>query len=57
MDHPAVQVVINGHLGLQAYYQASKNASQRLAMPLSIDVALQYSPMTSAPIFGLGSLD
>lgn len=30
------------------------DAARQLPRPLSVDAALQFSPMTSAPIFGLG---
>jgi cohesin loading factor subunit SCC2 len=54
---PAVQVFINGYGQPQAYHHGGVNgAQQRLMKPLSVDEALQYSPMTSAPIFGLGPL-
>ncbi|KAL1986340.1 hypothetical protein VTN96DRAFT_6572 [Rasamsonia emersonii] len=54
---PAVQVVINGHGQPQAYPHGGPNgAQQRHMRPLSVDEALQYSPMTSAPIFGLDSI-
>lgn len=53
--HPAVQVVINGHSQAQAYSHGSPNGTaQRAERPLSVDEALQYSPMTSSPVFGLG---
>ncbi|KAM5445655.1 Sister chromatid cohesion protein 2 [Microsporum audouinii] len=32
------------------------DAARRLPRPLSVDAALQFSPMTSAPIFGLDSI-
>lgn len=52
---PAVQVVINGHGQPQAYPHGGPNGARQHHMrPLSVDEALQYSPMTSAPIFGLG---
>ncbi|KAJ5174092.1 Armadillo-like helical [Penicillium coprophilum] len=46
---PAVQVVINGHDQMPPY--ASNMQSQQ--RPLSVDEALQYSSMSSAPVFGL----
>ncbi|KAI9926693.1 Sister chromatid cohesion protein 2 [Aspergillus wentii] len=48
---PAVQVVINGHPQAQAH--APNGPPQRRARPLSVDEALQYSPMSSSPVFGL----
>lgn len=55
--HPGGQMV-NGHPQSQTYGQTGKNGgSQRMARPLSVDVALQYSPMTSSPIYGLGGFD
>ncbi|GFF66687.1 hypothetical protein IFM62136_06711 [Aspergillus lentulus] len=48
---PAVQVVINGRP--QAQGHGSGGVSQRRTRPLSVDEALQYSPMSSAPVFGL----
>jgi cohesin loading factor subunit SCC2 len=48
---PAVQVVINGHD--QMPY--GSNMQFRNQRPLSVDEALQYSSMSSAPVFGLGS--
>lgn len=55
MDHngqPAVQVVINGHDQMPPYGSNMQFQNQR---PLSVDEALQYSSMSSAPVFGLGS--
>lgn len=53
--HPAVQVSINGHPQAQAYSHGGTNGTvQRAMRPLSVDEALQYSPMTSSPVFGLG---
>ncbi|KAE8354628.1 sister chromatid cohesion C-terminus-domain-containing protein [Aspergillus coremiiformis] len=49
--HPAVQVVINGHP--QAQVHSSSGIPQRRDRPLSVEEALQYSPMSSSPIFGL----
>ncbi|KAB8263810.1 sister chromatid cohesion C-terminus-domain-containing protein [Aspergillus pseudonomiae] len=49
--HPAVQVVINGHPQAQAH--TSGGPPQRRDKPLSVEEALQYSPMSSSPIFGL----
>ncbi|KAJ5375224.1 Armadillo-like helical [Penicillium concentricum] len=46
---PAVQVVINGHDQMPPY-ASNMQFQQR---PLSVDEALQYSSMSSAPIFGL----
>ncbi|EEP75881.1 conserved hypothetical protein [Uncinocarpus reesii 1704] len=45
--------------GLEVVIQSNgtgSHASQRLPRPLSVDEALQYSPMTSAPVFGLDSV-
>ncbi|KAJ9487174.1 hypothetical protein VN97_g6153 [Penicillium thymicola] len=53
MDHngrPAVQVVINGHDQMPPYGSNMQFQNQR---PLSVDEALQYSSMSSAPVFGL----
>ncbi|KAJ5699913.1 hypothetical protein N7536_002926 [Penicillium majusculum] len=53
MDHngqPAVQVVINGHDQMPPYGPNMQFQNQR---PLSVDEALQYSSMSSAPVFGL----
>ena len=47
--HPGIQVVIQDH-------GTTKGALQRSFRPLSVDEALQFSPMTSSPIFGLGEL-
>ncbi|GMF67317.1 unnamed protein product [Aspergillus oryzae] len=52
--HPAVQVVINGPPQAQAH--TSSGLPQRRDKPLSVEEALQYSPMSSSPIFGLGDL-
>ncbi|KAB8247246.1 sister chromatid cohesion C-terminus-domain-containing protein [Aspergillus flavus] len=49
--HPAVQVVINGPPQAQAH--TSSGLPQRRDKPLSVEEALQYSPMSSSPIFGL----
>ncbi|EDN03105.1 conserved hypothetical protein [Histoplasma mississippiense (nom. inval.)] len=49
--NPSIQVVISGH-GVSN----SNGAGERLAKALSVDEALQFSPMTSAPIFGLDSI-
>ncbi|KAF7591110.1 Sister chromatid cohesion protein 2 [Aspergillus hancockii] len=49
--HPAVQVVINGHP--QAQTHGSSGLPRRRDRPLSVEEALQYSPMSSSPIFGL----
>lgn len=50
---PAVQVVINGHLSPQQAHGPNMSP-QNFSRPLSVDEALQYSSMTSAPVFGLG---
>ncbi|KAJ5506139.1 Armadillo-like helical [Penicillium expansum] len=47
---PAVQVVINGHDQMPPYGSNMQFQNQR---PLSVDEALQYSSMSSAPVFGL----
>lgn len=52
---PAVQVVINGHDHPQRPYGAMNHQGQ--PQPLSVDEALQYSSMSSAPVFGLGPLN
>lgn len=44
--HPGIQVVIPDNNGA--------NGGQQSMRPLSVDEALQYTPMTSAPVFGLG---
>ncbi|OAX83909.1 hypothetical protein ACJ72_01722 [Emergomyces africanus] len=49
--HPEIQVVISDH-----GTSNSNGAGERLAKALSVDEALQFSPMTSAPIFGLSSI-
>ena len=49
---PAVQVVINGYDQTQAY--RSNMHLQNQPRPLSVDEALKYSSMSSAPVFGLG---
>ncbi|GCB20839.1 protein rad9 [Aspergillus awamori] len=49
--HPAVQVVINGHPQAQAH--APSGQARRWQRPLAVEEALQYSPMSSSPIFGL----
>ncbi|PGH35668.1 cohesin loading factor subunit SCC2 [[Emmonsia] crescens] len=49
--HPGIQVVISDHGASN-----SNGAGERLAKALSVDEALQFSPMTSAPIFGLDSI-
>lgn len=49
--HPAVQVV-NGNGHGQTY--GSNGPSFQPRRPLAVDEALQYSPMSSAPVFGLG---
>ncbi|PWY82186.1 hypothetical protein BO70DRAFT_429240 [Aspergillus heteromorphus CBS 117.55] len=52
--HPAVQVVINGHPQAQPQ-QPHVPAPQprRWQRPLGVEEALQYSPMSSSPVFGL----
>ncbi|KKK18791.1 hypothetical protein P175DRAFT_0439863 [Aspergillus ochraceoroseus IBT 24754] len=49
--HPAVQVIINSHL--QAQDNGSPGLLQHRDRPLAVEMALQYSPMYSTPIFGL----
>ncbi|KAE8375452.1 sister chromatid cohesion C-terminus-domain-containing protein [Aspergillus bertholletiae] len=49
--HPAVQVIMNGHPQAQAH--TSSGLPQRQDKPLSVEEALQFSPMSSSPIFGL----
>jgi cohesin loading factor subunit SCC2 len=63
MEHgrlPAVQVVI----GSQNHFHGPPNGTsngvqngmrQLPARPLLVDEALQFSPMTTAPVFGLGT--
>jgi cohesin loading factor subunit SCC2 len=53
---PAVQVVINNghHSQALAHSQHPPGMSQRRERPLFVEEALQYSPMSSAPVFGLG---
>lgn len=51
---PAVQVVINSHA--QAPTGAVRGQAQPRERPLTVEEALQFSPMYSAPIFGLGEL-
>lgn len=48
----AVQVVINGHSQVQRPHGPMHVQNQ--PRPLSVDEALQYSSMSSAPVFGLG---
>ena len=48
---PTVQVVINGNGHGQAQVHGS---TERRTRPLAVDEALQYSPMSSSPVFGLG---
>ncbi|RDW74673.1 putative sister chromatid cohesion protein Mis4 [Aspergillus mulundensis] len=48
---PAVQVVINSHAHTQA--GVARGQTQRRERPLAVEEALQYSPMYSAPVFGL----
>lgn len=51
---PSVQVVINGqHPQSQSAY-APNMALHDHSRPLSVDEALQYSAMSSPPVFGLG---
>lgn len=45
-----VEVIIPSH-------GTSNNPSERKQGPLSVDEALQFSPMTSAPVFGLGKFN
>lgn len=53
--YPGVQVVINGHVQGQATHQSSVSRLQQRSMrALSVEEALQFSPMTTAPVFGLG---
>ncbi|PYH44888.1 putative sister chromatid cohesion protein Mis4 [Aspergillus saccharolyticus JOP 1030-1] len=49
--HPAVQVVINGHP--QAQPLGPSGQARGCNRPLYVNEALQYSPMSSAPVFGL----
>jgi hypothetical protein len=49
---PAFQVVINGNDQMAPY--GSHMQYQNQPRPLSVDEALQYSSMSSAPVFGLG---
>ncbi|KAJ5102720.1 hypothetical protein N7532_003249 [Penicillium argentinense] len=54
--HPSVQVVINAHSQSHAGYGsngANMPFQQAQSRPLSVDEALQYSSMSSAPVFGL----
>lgn len=46
---PTVQVVINGN-----GHGQSHGSNERRTRPLAVDEALQYSPMSSSPVFGLG---
>ncbi|KAJ5721049.1 uncharacterized protein N7483_008983 [Penicillium malachiteum] len=48
----AVQVIVNGHLQSQPGHTSNMSLSNR-SRPLSVDEALQYSSMSSAPVFGL----
>jgi cohesin loading factor subunit SCC2 len=50
---PAVQVVINGHNQIHRPYGSNMQFSNQ-SRSLSVDEALQYSSMSSAPVFGLG---
>ncbi|KAJ5655823.1 Armadillo-like helical [Penicillium longicatenatum] len=49
---PAVQVIINGHPQSQQAHTPNMSLSNR-SRPLSVDEALQYSSMSSAPVFGI----
>ncbi|KAJ5179875.1 Armadillo-like helical [Penicillium capsulatum] len=49
---PGVQVVINGHQ-MPEHAHGSNMSLQNYCRPLSVDEALQYSAMSSAPVFGL----
>ncbi|EQL31479.1 cohesin loading factor subunit SCC2 [Blastomyces dermatitidis ATCC 26199] len=49
--HPGIQVVISDHGASN-----SNSTGERLAKALSVDEALQFSPMTSVPVFGLDSI-
>lgn len=52
---PAVQVVINnGHPPALSHNHHPVGMPPRRERPLSVEEALQYSPMSSAPVFGLG---
>ncbi|KAJ5701793.1 hypothetical protein N7488_009341 [Penicillium malachiteum] len=48
----AVQVIVNGHLQSQPGHTSNMSLPNR-SRPLSVDEALQYSSMSSAPVFGL----
>ncbi|KAL4896228.1 putative sister chromatid cohesion protein Mis4 [Aspergillus ambiguus] len=50
---PALQVVINNGPQAVAHNQHSPARPQRRERPLFVEEALQYSPMSSAPVFGL----
>ena len=50
---PAVQVVVNGLSQPQRAY-GSNMSLQNQSRSLSVDEALQYSAMSSAPVFGFG---
>jgi hypothetical protein len=53
---PAIQVVVNGLGQPQVHHHGPPHGNhRRFTRPLLVEEALQYSPMTSAPIFGLGS--
>lgn len=57
---PGVQVVINGHPHMQQAPESAMGPSYTHTQgfrPLSVDEALQYSSMSSAPIFGLGLIN
>ncbi|KAJ5653654.1 hypothetical protein N7490_000657 [Penicillium lividum] len=49
---PAAQVILNGYPQSQQAHKPNMSLSNR-SRPLSVDEALQYSSMSSAPIFGL----
>ncbi|KAJ5809450.1 uncharacterized protein N7503_001668 [Penicillium pulvis] len=49
---PAVQVIVNGYPQSQHAHAPNMSLSNR-SRPLSVDEALQYSSMSSAPVFGL----
>jgi hypothetical protein len=51
--HPDVQVVINGHNQIHRPHGTNMHF-QNQPRSLSVDEALQYSSMSSAPVFGLG---
>lgn len=51
---PPIQAVVNGHDHGQAQTHGSNGPPQSLPRPLNVDEALQYSSMSSSPVFGLG---